>query len=359
MDKSTKIPVTILTGFLGAGKTTLLNVLLKDLKSEPNLRVAVIENEFAAAFGIENELLDHNHAPHVLEEIYEFGFGCVCCSGSTELMRTLGKIEEKNSARPDERINWIILETTGLADPGPVIQVVAGDSYLSEYFYIDQVVTVVDSQHFKARVILSTSEDSLYKNESLAQVQNADLVIVNKSDLVSVSELDNIKEYLSTLSNSPTVITTTFSKIPLQTIRPKQSERSPPPFDPKIHDPNISAISLFIPISVPINLTKISDFIAILLKGGKIGDFEMKKGVVLRVKGVLAVENDPVKWTIQGVGGPGGRDDGEKVDLNIRKHEFGREWEMDEDRESRLTVIGYGVSDILDVLQNAIENYII
>ena len=128
-----RIPVTILTGFLGAGKTTLLNRILTE---KHGLRIAVIENEFGE-IGIDHELVINTE-----EELFEMNNGCICCTVRGDLIRIVGNLMKRR-----HQFDRILVETTGLADPGPVVQTFLADDEMQTKLMVDAVVTVVDARH--------------------------------------------------------------------------------------------------------------------------------------------------------------------------------------------------------------------
>jgi G3E family GTPase len=171
MSNDTPIPVTVLTGFLGAGKTTLLNRILTE---QHGRKLAVIENEFGEV-GVDNQLVIQSD-----EEIFEMNNGCICCSVRGDLIRILGRLMKRK-----DRLDGILIETTGLADPGPVAQTFFTDDEMRSRFRLDAIVTVVDARH----VLLHLGDSPEVKK----QIAFADVLILNKTDLVTPAELDALE----------------------------------------------------------------------------------------------------------------------------------------------------------------------
>ena len=187
-----KIPVTILTGFLGAGKTTLLNRILSENHGK---RIAVIENEFGE-IGIDHQLVLNSD-----EEIFEMNNGCICCTVRGDLIRILGKLAEKRN-----KFDYVIIETTGMADPSPVAQTFYIDQEIQENYRLDGIVTLVDSKHLP----LHADESSEVKE----QIGFADVILLNKTDLVSQAELANIEQRVRQMNPLARVHRTQKSEIP-------------------------------------------------------------------------------------------------------------------------------------------------
>ncbi|USK33147.1 GTP-binding protein [Bacillus sp. F19] len=165
--KSNKIPVTILTGYLGAGKTTLLNRILTE---KHNQKIAVIVNEYGEV-GIDNQLVVDAD-----EEILEMNNGCICCTVRGDLIRILRTLVFSMD-QGSVKFNRVLIETTGLADPAPVAQTFFMDELLSEKFEVDSIITVVDSKHITKHL------DG--HDEAQEQIAFADVIILNKTDLVT------------------------------------------------------------------------------------------------------------------------------------------------------------------------------
>jgi len=187
---SSKTPVSVITGYLGAGKTTLLNYLLKNNKGK---KLAVIVNEFGE-IGIDSNLVISSD-----EEIIEMNNGCICCNIRGDLVRIIEKINNEY-----KKIDHIIIETTGLADPGPIIQSFWIEETLRSKTLLDGLITVVDSFHY-----FHHNESS----ESKEQIACADLIILNKIDLINNSEQKLLEESILRINPLANIINSNYSKV--------------------------------------------------------------------------------------------------------------------------------------------------
>ncbi|MBI1835379.1 MAG: GTP-binding protein [Burkholderiales bacterium] len=195
------IPATILTGFLGAGKTTLLNRILQ----EPHgYKIAVIENEFGQE-NIDNEILiqDSN------EQIIEMNNGCICCTVRGDLIVALHTLIEKKNAG-QLQFDRVVIETTGLANPGPVAQTFFVDEEVGLHYMLDAVVTVVDARHAMAQ--LSEHE------EAQRQVGFADKILLSKTELVDAAELEDLKKRLTRINPRAPMAVSDFGKIAISEV---------------------------------------------------------------------------------------------------------------------------------------------
>lgn len=165
------IPVTILSGFLGAGKTTLLKYILSVFHGK---RIAVIENEFGEEIGVESLVAKDSAGGNVMDGFYELSNGCVCCSVRDDLVNTLEKLLERR-----DRFDYIVVETTGMADPGKVASIFWVDGELESRIYLDGIVTLVDSPRLDFHL-----EHPDTHREAMTQLAYADRILLNKGDLV-------------------------------------------------------------------------------------------------------------------------------------------------------------------------------
>ena len=173
-----RIPVTVLTGFLGSGKTTLLNRILSENHGQ---RIAVIENEFGE-IGVDQELVINAE-----EEIFETNNGCICCTVRGDLIRILGSLAERR-----DRFDRVVIETTGLANPGPVAQTFFVDEAVRDRFVLDGIVTLIDSHHFEQQLAES--------DEVRTQVAFADVIVLNKVDLVADEQLVSLENRVRSMN---------------------------------------------------------------------------------------------------------------------------------------------------------------
>ncbi len=191
-----KIPVTVLTGYLGAGKTTLLNRILTE---EHGKRYAVIVNEFGE-IGIDNDLVVGAD-----EEVFEMNNGCICCTVRGDLIRVLGGLMKRA-----QQFDGILIETTGLADPAPVAQTFFVDEEVAKWAAIDSIITVVDARHLPLRL-----KDS---KEAEEQIAFADIILLNKTDLVTHDELKIIERAIRKINAFARIIATQRCVVPLDQI---------------------------------------------------------------------------------------------------------------------------------------------
>ncbi len=193
---TTKLPVTVLTGFLGSGKTTLLNRILTE---NHGLRIAVIENEFGEV-GIDHELVINAD-----EEIFEMNNGCICCTVRGDLIRIIGSLMKRRN-----QFDHILIETTGLADPGPVIQTFFVDDEMKDKLTLNAIVALVDARHIPLH--LDSSE------EAIKQIAFADSILLNKTDLVTSGELDALEARIKAINGVAKLQRCQNAEIPIASV---------------------------------------------------------------------------------------------------------------------------------------------
>jgi G3E family GTPase len=172
------VPVTILTGFLGSGKTTLLNRILKE---DHGKRIAVIENEFGET-GVDGEIIEKSD-----EQIVEMNNGCICCTVRGDLIRILGTLKERRD-QGSLKFDRVVIETTGMADPGPVAQTFFTDEEIGNYYLLDSIITLVDAKHAPQQL------DEFH--EAQEQVGFADRILLSKTDVADPQQTETLKQRL-------------------------------------------------------------------------------------------------------------------------------------------------------------------
>ena len=191
-----KVPVSILTGFLGSGKTTLLNRILTE---EHGKRIAVIENEYGEV-GIDQALVIDAD-----EEIFEMSNGCICCTVRGDLIRVLGNLMKRR-----DKFDYVLVETTGLADPGPVAQTFFMDDEIRDEYALDGIVTLVDAAHIEQQLGRS--------DESTEQIAFADVLVLNKTDLVDNEVLDRLEARLREMNRMAKVVRSERADVSVDTV---------------------------------------------------------------------------------------------------------------------------------------------
>lgn len=203
--ESEKTPVTVITGFLGAGKTTLVNYILTQ---QNEWRIAIIENEFGEVNIDEGLVADQIKSK---EDIISMDNGCICCTVRGDLVRTLNGLAAR---RKD--FHAIILETTGLADPAPIIQTFNSDTAIMDNFRIDSIVCLVDAKNVTSHLREVKADNAV--NEAVQQVAFADRIVLNKLDLVDAAGLAAVKEEILSINHTATIIETKRSVVDLALI---------------------------------------------------------------------------------------------------------------------------------------------
>ena len=274
-----KIPVTVLTGYLGAGKTTLLNRILSENHGR---KFAVVINEFGE-LGVDNDLVIDAE-----EEIFEMNNGCICCTVRGDLIRILSTLMKRKG-----KFDGIIVETTGLANPAPVAQTFFVDEDVKRATALDAIVTVVDAKYIADRLADS--------DEAKAQVAFADVLLLNKTDLVSPAELDAAEAKMHAINPTARIIRTEKSAAPLDAVLDRKAfslDRILTEVDEKFldsdeHTHNEEVRSVALTMDKPVDPEKFNLWMNTLL--------QTEGQDMLRTKGILHYANESRPFAFQAV----------------------------------------------------------
>lgn len=300
-------PVTIVTGFLGSGKTTLLNRILVENHGK---KIAVILNEIGDV-NIDSELVVQSLG----EELKIMNNGCVCCTVREDLAKIC-----KNLVKNKIAFDHLVVETTGMADPSPVAQTFFMDEALSKHFYLDAVLTVVDAKHLEKNLAeMEQTQD---------QIGFADVILINKTDLVSKEECDKVEEKVTSLNSLAKVFKTTNSNVPIDDILGVNAfdltarTEINPHLTEKYHHHHAhdhAVQSIYIEVDQPLDLKKLNTFMQLIVS--ELG------GQLLRYKGILNISGETKRIVFQG------------VHMTMSSAED-RPWNEGEDKKTKMVFIG-------------------
>ncbi len=303
-DTAQQVPVTVLTGYLGAGKTTLLNRILTENHGR---KYAVVINEFGE-LGVDNDLVVDSD-----EEVFEMNNGCICCTVRGDLIRIVGGLMKRR-----DKFDGIIIETTGLANPAPVAQTFFVDDGVKARTRLDAIITVVDAKHLPARLADS--------HEAQDQIAFADVIVLNKTDLVTPEELEQVESRIRAINRFAVIHRTERAALPIAQVMDRGAfdlsrilAMQPDFLTDDTHEHGDDITSLSFAVERPLDPEKFNAWIGALLAD--------KGADLLRTKGILAYAGENRRFAFQAV-------------HMIADGDFIGPWKDGEPRHSKIVFIG-------------------
>ena len=320
------VPVTILTGFLGSGKTTLLNRILSEQHGH---KIAVIENEFGEA-GVDNDILIQGGEA----QIVEMNNGCVCCTVRGDLTRILGDLKDRRDAGAIG-FDRVIIETTGMADPGPVAQTFFLDEAIGNYYLLDSVITLVDAMHGGQQL-----EDF---REAQEQVGFADRILLSKTDLVSEGQAEQLRRRLVQINPRAPIHNVHFGQMPIAEVLDIRGfnlnaalEIDPEFLEEDEHEHASEVHSFVFRSGRPFDGALLEEFLS--------GLVQVYGKDMLRYKGVVYLQDNAHRVVFQGV-------------HMLMGGDLGKAWGDDETRQSTIVFIGRDLPE--DVFIKGLEQCLV
>ncbi|XP_010417078.1 PREDICTED: COBW domain-containing protein 1 [Camelina sativa] len=330
------VGVSVITGYLGAGKSTLVNYILNGKHGK---RIAVILNEFGEEIGVERAMINDGDEGAIVEEWVELANGCVCCTVKHSLVQALEQLVQRK-----DRLDHILLETTGLANPAPLASILWLDEQLESEVKLDCIVTVVDAKNLRFQ--LNERRDTSSFPEAFNQIAFADTIIMNKVDLISQEESDELEKEIHSINSLANVIRSVRCQVDLSNVLNCQAydsthvsrlesllEANKSLTTTDLHDSGVRTLCISEP--QPINLDKVRLWLEEILWD------KMLEMDIYRCKAVLRIQNSEQLHILQAV-------------REIYEIVPARKWSEEESRTNKIVFIGHKLDE--EVLRSGLRD---